>query len=71
MPPRTGKIARNGNCLTVVIPRDYLNLLNWHHGDEITIHVERGLLVVAPLKAAVEANERRVAEFFAVPGEQR
>ncbi len=71
MPPRTGKIARNGNCLTVVIPRDYLHLLGWHHGDEITIHVEKGLLVVAPLRAAVEANDRLVAELFAGHGEPR
>lgn len=68
MPPRTGKVARNGNCLTVVIPRDFLHQLGWSHGDEITIHVEHGMLVVASLQSAVDANERRVAEVFARSG---
>lgn len=59
---RVGKITRNGNTFNLVIPRDFLAALNWHHGDHISVHVERGMFIARSLQGSVDENARAVAE---------
>ena len=62
MPRTTFKITRNGNSLTLVVPRHALKALNWRLGTEVCIDIIDGRLVVTELEMRVrERIEARVA----------
>lgn len=48
------KIVRNGNSLTVNVPRPMLNTLGWSVGTRILLELREGCMVVAALDTALE-----------------
>ena len=51
-----GKICRNGNSLTVSIPKPMLHRLRWGRGTHVLLEIHNGHLVIAEFESTLEAR---------------
>lgn len=46
----TKKITSHGNANYVLLPRDFLKMLDLNKGDEVSIKLENNNIIVSPIK---------------------